>query len=605
MSLFHAGVGPALDSNGNPISGARWQFTRTGTTAANAVYADSDLSTSLGSFVASDAAGRFVDIYLDDAVTYRARLWPDATMTGTAIKDIDPVNGANGALNLASYGAVGDDTTDDTAAVQAFVDYLTTNHLYGAAPKGTYKLTAKINYPQTYSWGIIGAGQDATIFKQYTDNVPVFDLGASAVDSMHGYLLSDMQLTYANDQPAANTAANPILFSAMGYQGNLARIRFMRGAYGIKVATGIACPWAQHWDDLRFESGLTIGAVDNTGSFGNTPNNVWGRFAVDAANMAGPIFKNIQAYNWTWQSLEILSVTNAAWISLQALSDLRLGTIKSEVTTYDATVTNNALIFGASTNCSLDIGNVILRGATCVLNPSTATYLFSGSFASLKVGLIDAGASVASTNFYLTSSTVGEVEFGDVVNRTSAFDVPYTNVGGTDAPTYLTIRADINGHLANSKGDADFTIVQGDANIIPLETTYTAPRTGNLPVDLGKLFNGLRYRVYSDGAVNGANTFTLAASGNTKAVIRGPYGYVDVEWRRDPVSPGTAHLGWKVIGSGSVRPGAIPVVPTASLPAAAAAMDGVLLAEDAGAGDRNLILYAGAQRFRIDGGAPF
>ena len=135
---------------------------------------------------------------------------------------------------------VDDCSTDDTAAVQAFVDYLTTNHLYGSAPKGTYKLTSKINFPQTYSWGIIGAGQDATIFKQYTDNVPVFDLGASVVDSMHGFLLSDMQFTYANSQPAANTAANPILFSAMGFQGYMARIRFMRGAYAIKVATGIA-----------------------------------------------------------------------------------------------------------------------------------------------------------------------------------------------------------------------------------------------------------------------------------------------------------------------------------------------------------------------------
>jgi hypothetical protein len=27
--------------------------------------------------------------------------------------------------------------------------------------------------------------------------------------------------------------------------------------------------------------------------------------------------------------------------------------------------------------------------------------------------------------------------------------------------------------------------------------------------------------------------------------------------------------------------------------------------EDAGAGDRNLIVYAGGQRFRIDGGAAF
>jgi len=47
----------------------------------------------------------------------------------------------------------------------------------------------------------------------------------------------------------------------------------------------------------------------------------------------------------------------------------------------------------------------------------------------------------------------------------------------------------------------------------------------------------------------------------------------------------------------------LSVVLTASLPAAAAAEDGTILIEDGGTGDRNLIVYAGGERFRIDGGA--
>jgi hypothetical protein len=47
----------------------------------------------------------------------------------------------------------------------------------------------------------------------------------------------------------------------------------------------------------------------------------------------------------------------------------------------------------------------------------------------------------------------------------------------------------------------------------------------------------------------------------------------------------------------------IPVVATASLPTGAAAEDGSIIIEDNGAGDRNLIIYGGGQRFRIDGGA--
>lgn len=47
------------------------------------------------------------------------------------------------------------------------------------------------------------------------------------------------------------------------------------------------------------------------------------------------------------------------------------------------------------------------------------------------------------------------------------------------------------------------------------------------------------------------------------------------------------------------------VIATASLPAAAAAQDGRIVIEDNGAGDRNLVVYAGGQRFRIDGGVAF
>lgn len=47
------------------------------------------------------------------------------------------------------------------------------------------------------------------------------------------------------------------------------------------------------------------------------------------------------------------------------------------------------------------------------------------------------------------------------------------------------------------------------------------------------------------------------------------------------------------------------VVATGSLPAAGAGMNGRVLIEDAGAGNRNLIIYAGGERFRIDGGAAF
>lgn len=99
MSLFHAGTVPALDSDGNPISGATWNFYATGTLTPRNVFADSAYVTSLGSQETADAAGRFVPIFLNDSTPTRAIL-KDAG--GTTILDLDPATVSSGAGSIVS-----------------------------------------------------------------------------------------------------------------------------------------------------------------------------------------------------------------------------------------------------------------------------------------------------------------------------------------------------------------------------------------------------------------------------------------------------------------------------------------------------------------------
>lgn len=66
-----------------------------------------------------------------------------------------------------------------------------------------------------------------------------------------------------------------------------------------------------------------------------------------------------------------------------------------------------------------------------------------------------------------------------------------------------------------------------------------------------------------------------------------------------------AYRSGNIFEGGVIDRVSVGVVATASLPAAAAAMSGTVIIEDAGAGDRNLIIYGSTERFRIDGGAPF
>lgn len=50
---------------------------------------------------------------------------------------------------------------------------------------------------------------------------------------------------------------------------------------------------------------------------------------------------------------------------------------------------------------------------------------------------------------------------------------------------------------------------------------------------------------------------------------------------------------------------AFPIVPTASLPAAGASMNGVICIEQAGGGAFNIITYAGNNRYRLSVGSSF
>lgn len=105
-------------------------------------------------------------------------------------------------------------------------------------------------------------------------------------------------------------------------------------------------------------------------------------------------------------------------------------------------------------------------------------------------------------------------------------------------------------------------------------------------------------QVRFDGAVRMAN--------NTKIQARNAAGSANVDMiytnASDAVVIGQA--GTRVrLDVGTTSRVHIPVVATANLPAAGASEDGSIVIENAGAGDMNIVFYAGGERHRIDGGA--
>src|SRR3990167_1673209 len=89
-NLFQPSLVRALDSNGNPINGAKLYFYLTGTTTAASWYVNQAGTTAGTNPLVSNSAGIFAPAFLDPDVIYRVRLTDTA---GNVIWDVDPVRG--------------------------------------------------------------------------------------------------------------------------------------------------------------------------------------------------------------------------------------------------------------------------------------------------------------------------------------------------------------------------------------------------------------------------------------------------------------------------------------------------------------------------------
>lgn len=88
--LFSQATYQALDSNGDPLSGAKWNFYLTLTSTRHDTFTDNALSVAHANPVVADSSGRFAPVYLQDA-DYKAVL---TEADDTVIQTVDPVHGA-------------------------------------------------------------------------------------------------------------------------------------------------------------------------------------------------------------------------------------------------------------------------------------------------------------------------------------------------------------------------------------------------------------------------------------------------------------------------------------------------------------------------------
>lgn len=181
MSLFHAGLQPALDSDGNPISGATWNFYDTGTTTPRNVFSDEDLTVSLGATLTADSAGRFAVAFVDDANPTRAIL---KNASGATLLDIDPVTVSSGSGTIVSSidvsgGTTGLTTTGGPVTSSGTITLAGTLAVANGGTGATSATAARNNLSAAQS----GANTDIT---SLSDATTIAEVGTIAADSI-GY----------------------------------------------------------------------------------------------------------------------------------------------------------------------------------------------------------------------------------------------------------------------------------------------------------------------------------------------------------------------------------------------------------------------------------
>ena len=469
-----------------------------------------------------------------------------AGLTAASAKSADPATAGQPGVTSEDFGATrfqarGDGKTDDTAALQQWINYIVANKKRGTLGSRTYLISAPLNIPSGYSWAIDGDIAGGTRIVQTSDNVPILNIGTTGpTPAMHSWRISNIEFDYANDQPESNESANPIHFSEMVFEFSLLNLRFIRGSYAISVKPGIGGPWGGQWDGLQFARGLTGGAMQWTGAKNAVPNNKWGRLFVDAANMVGPVFKDIRGYNWVIDTIEIIAAQRGAQLmSIQAGSVCSIGALKLENGSYR----KKGSLVSIETGAHIKIDQFNVGGNNMVLHPQDGPLtLFStavgGPTGSFDLNTLVAGASDFGGKVYVVGGFKGPMRIHNMTFDNNAWQI--CDNASTPTGDALTIDQFKNDRVTQNLGDRDYSVSLGDPNILSFESKFGEARTLELPSAANQMFSGLYYDVRLYGAINGSNVLTIRSGKKTLFIAKSDKFLIHFIWRRNA----TGENGW-------------------------------------------------------------
>lgn len=182
--------------------------------------------------------------YVYVSVALLAALWVSTAQgngyAGRAVNGVYYKNGVvqpDNVINVKAppYNAVGDGVNDDTAELQAALDYMHTNGGRVFVPAGVYKITSALTYTSTAlgvpAFQLVGVGKGSVI------NQATTDLNALTVGSTD-YELNGWYIGHISINSVAKTAGTPSVIALIGcHRGTMEDVEIYRGGYnGIAVS---------------------------------------------------------------------------------------------------------------------------------------------------------------------------------------------------------------------------------------------------------------------------------------------------------------------------------------------------------------------------------
>lgn len=419
-------------------------------------------------------------------------------------------------VNVKDYGALGDNTTDDTSAIQAAITAaLTSSGGVIFFPGGTYKITDELLIPFSTGWKMLGASRASVTLKQYTDNKRIFRFTASLT---HSWTISGFTFDYNTPQIVGNTSAIPIHFVGAGatdsfFNFEISDCVFNNCYYGISGnSANSVTVWGGRFKRLSFSSGITGGAIrlTQTGSSGQ-PNNKLDQIYIDATGMTLNVLDMNACDNTEFDNIEYNTVTNGPQLlNFTGGGSLTVGQLKVEGGTY---TTNNRVIFN-STDSTVIIS--CLKFTNSTINPGVGNQVYlvgsSGGGANyIKIDLLQVSATdvtVSSGKLYVSQAlSTRKIEIDHIIGAlpTNCF---LTNIAATASADGTKVNAWNEPRLSSDRGDNAVTLVAGtDASIQWFNTPLSTARAVTLPTAAAEnnLFNGLGYHFVRTASATGAS----------------------------------------------------------------------------------------------------